>query len=70
MGIKGGVNVSPDLKPCPFCGGSEIEIVYCDQYCCGAKPIWIQCLCGCELAGMWNTDSEAIASWNQRKDDE
>ena len=51
---------------CPFCGGHDLEIVFCDIDCCGGKPRWIQCNCGAELGGSWNTLEEAIAAWNHR----
>ena len=54
------------LKECPFCGSTEVEIVHCEEDCCGAKPRWIQCVCGCELGGSWNNDEEAINTWNTR----
>ena len=55
------------LLPCPFCGGTEITIFHCEEDCCGAKPRWVECPCGCELSGHWNNDSEAIAGWNDRR---
>lgn len=56
---------SNELLPCPFCGG-EASIVHCEPECCGAKPRWVECRCGCELGGRWQNDDEAIASWNAR----
>jgi len=57
------------LLPCPFCGGNDAEISHCEEGCCGAKPRWVQCPCGCELGGVWANDAEAIASWNRRDGD-
>ena len=54
------------MLPCPFCGGDEFETVYCDEDCCGAKPRWIQCPCGAELGGTWNSDDDANRAWNTR----
>lgn len=56
------------MLPCPFCGREEVEIVQCEEGCCGAKPRWIQCECGCELGGTWSDDCEAVAAWNSRPD--
>lgn len=60
--------LQPILTPCPFCGTSDAEIVYCEEGCCGAKPRWIQCPCGCELAGNWTTDEDAVKQWEGRPD--
>jgi len=54
------------MDPCPFCGHSFMEIDYCEEGCCGAKPRSIQCPCGCELSGHWRDDNESIAAWNER----
>lgn len=55
------------MLPCPFCGGAP-EISHCEEACCGARPRWIQCKCGCELGGLWYNDEEAIRDWNKRYD--
>jgi hypothetical protein len=57
------------LLPCPFCGcdGESLTITHCEEDCCGAKPRSIQCECGCELSGTWNTDDDAVRSWNTRQ---
>lgn len=52
--------------PCPFCKGTKIEISHCEEDCCGARPRWISCMCGCELTVTVATDEEAIAQWNER----
>ena len=52
-----------ELKPCPFCGGTEIKVdndqgiyfVYCDQ-------------CECETS-KYVTEDKAIQAWNRRADD-
>ena len=49
-----------ELKPCPFCGSTEIKVdddqgfyfVYCDQ-------------CVCETA-KYVTEDKAIEAWNRR----
>lgn len=57
-------------KPCPFCGGA-VEIVFCDEGCCGARPRWIACLnesCGLECYGVnARTTEEAWAQWDNRR---
>lgn len=67
--MSGESDVVSIMLPCPFCGGSEATIVHCEDGCCGAKPRWIQCPCGCELGGSWLNDSEAIVGWNRRDGD-
>ncbi len=51
----------PELLPCPFCGGSEIEICHTSLY-------WGQCGnfdCGANTGGE-ETPELAIAQWNAR----
>jgi hypothetical protein len=56
------------LIPCPFCGKKDkIEITYCDEFCCGARPRWINCDCGCQLYGNWYSNDDLINSWNDRQ---
>lgn len=57
------------LLPCPFCGSGDIDIIHCEEDCCGAKPRLIECQCGCELSGNWADDTSAIAAWNRRDGD-
>lgn len=59
-------NPESELLPCPFCGGTEVTITHCDDGCCGAKPRFIECPCGCELGGNWQNDVEAIKAWSRR----
>ena len=58
--------MSTQLSPCPFCGEQKAEIDHCEEECCGAKPRWIRCPCGCELGGLWKNDEEAVSAWNTR----
>lgn len=56
----------PELKPCPFCGGTRIEsrMVYND------RPFWtVECL-DCEACCGWQSmeESEAVTAWNKRAD--
>ena len=60
-----------ELKPCPFCGGKEIEIVDNSDLVTGEKD-WIICCKNCESAFIASNDampcsrSELIARWNSR----
>ncbi len=58
-----------ELKPCPFCGGVDVEIIHCEDGCCGAKPRLMECKCGCSLWVSANNDKEAIETWNTRHND-
>lgn len=67
------------LKPCPFCGGHNIEITSCDFECCADcdgcdnKTYAIVCNVnkgGCGGAsGFQTTKAEAIEAWNRRAND-
>ena len=50
----------PKLKPCPFCGGEAVmHEMATDDWC-----VWcLECLCG--MYG-FNTEQEAIETWNKR----
>lgn len=59
----------PDLKPCPFCGGTSIYtervVAYTMTGClykvrCGNIPY-----CGVTQSGFY-TEAEAIEAWNRR----
>lgn len=52
------------LRPCPFCGGEDIEIVFCDPGCCD-NARFISCECGAEL-NVDCSESKAIEKWNNR----
>ena len=65
-----------ELKPCPFCGGTELMVVArtCDRRtpynpADTAYPrVW--CKCGAEVAGAnWGEKPTAIAAWNRRAPD-
>lgn len=53
----------PNLKPCPFCGGVDIQpeaLFSVDLY-------WIECWeCGA-TSGNGESDDEAITKWNTRE---
>lgn len=51
------------LKPCPFCGNSDI-------YLAGYSVYWCECKnCKAET-GAHNTKESAIESWNMRVEEE
>ena len=53
-----------ELKPCPFCGGEEFEVVsvYGEEY-------YVNCL-NCTTCGPGGeTYEEAIEAWNRRAED-
>ncbi len=59
-----------ELKPCPFCGNTEIEIQHCHTPSvdpAGREPYFP---IGCHECGAWidgsSTESEAIEAWNKR----
>lgn len=67
-----------ELKPCPFCGGHNLEIISCDEdaccdfHCdgCDDKRYTVCCSatqggCGC-ASGYKDTKEEAIEAWNRR----
>lgn len=55
----------PELKPCPFCGSSEIALQ--QEY--GHLPMFFV---GCDNCGAsasyTETEEEAIEAWNERKE--
>ena len=53
------------LKPCPFCGGDNIDIIPADII--AGTPYWrIYCYrCGCTQTPISSKD-EAIEEWNKR----
>ena len=48
-----------ELKPCPFCGTSDVILVY---------GYWVRCL-RCGVYGPAGTRAEAIEAWNRRAED-
>lgn len=59
------------LKPCPFCGGTDIDMDECKVLMEGVSPYWSAFCNGCETNGpaTW-IESEAITAWNTRKGEE
>lgn len=70
-----------ELKPCPFCGNTNIRIALCseltcdlqpNEYCehCEGRTFGIICsalLNGCGTAsGLYKTKEQAIKAWNRR----
>jgi Lar family restriction alleviation protein len=54
-----------ELKPCPFCGGEELEIEIDDVYN-EINPVYVVCR-GCQADGPWDLgESGAIERWNER----
>ena len=51
--------MTDELKPCPFCGGSNLEVVDTPQ------GYFIDCSCGC-FTGDFETREAAIDAWNTR----
>jgi len=54
------------LKPCPFCGSSELQMLRGEEGVCVRCPI-----CGCSLGHVPLSENyaaklEAIAAWNRR----
>ena len=58
-----------DIKPCPFCGGTDfIEFAYPYRRKPGLKGSYVQCKdCGAQ-SGRRETIDDAIEAWNSRKD--
>lgn len=53
------------LKPCPFCGGTDISIDFCEEDCCGGMARTVECKCGACLY-VDCPEEKAIESWNTR----
>jgi len=57
--------MSEELKPCPFCGGTDL-----DRAGRGPMKCWVECL-GCTSEGPFGeTPAAAIAAWNRRAADD
>lgn len=50
--------IGGELKPCPFCGGEAYE--------CHISEPSVQCLAGCPVGMVGETEAEAVANWNTR----
>jgi Lar family restriction alleviation protein len=57
-----------ELKPCPFCGGNDIQIDEMESFWDKNETSWrVLCIdCIAETAG--DTKEQAIAAWNRRAD--
>ena len=63
------MNQNPELRPCPFCGSSDLEIF--DEVLTGeTEPVyWVGCnACGGD-GGMTADIASAIRLWNRRAED-
>jgi len=48
-----------NARPCPFCGGDELEIIDPSEYAVGCEA--------CGAMGPWSTDRDnAVELWNNR----
>lgn len=60
----------PNLKPCPFCGNEEIEIMHCHTPAVDPKKREPYFPIGCPNCGCWidgnETERDAIEAWNRR----
>lgn len=56
-----------ELKPCPFCGGEDLEIDHAPTYDVRHPDVYeVHCVeCGGRGGEGW-TEAEAIAAWNTR----
>lgn len=54
-----------ELKPCPFCGGKNIDLV---SHC--AVIVFVQCDDCCATFPHFDSEEEAITAWNRRATDE
>ena len=54
-----------ELKPCPFCGSKNIDLV---DY--SAVIVFVQCDDCCATFPQFDTKEEAIEAWNRRATDE
>jgi Lar family restriction alleviation protein len=58
-----------ELKPCPFCGGEEIDVKsrYQRTKGCPIEHIESYCVCSsCGIGAHEETEAEAIEAWNRR----
>ena len=65
-----------ELKPCPFCGRSFLEVGHVfnpDAFWDGGLlgEDYYRISCGyCNLVMKWDTEREAIEAWNRRANDD
>ena len=60
----------PDLKPCPFCGGTNVEVYHQYWRVINRYDYSVHCFdCHFGLANQ-NTEEEAIEAWNRRTGEE
>ena len=58
-------NEGMELKPCPFCGGTRIEVYDYDYGI--TETIGVRCKdCGAHIENMFESDEEAVEAWNRR----
>lgn len=61
--------MTPELKPCPFCGYKSVEILEDDN-----KFLYYRYMSQCQKcgagAGRGHTKQEAIEAWNRRVGDD
>ena len=57
-----------ELKPCPFCGREDVEMIFCEDGCCGGKPREVACECGCWLESpeAFVNEEQMAKAWNTR----
>jgi len=55
------------LKPCPFCGSKNIGIQHMDKN--DARIYQVYCIPCWANRGWFDTEEDAIAWWNKRKED-
>jgi len=68
---KGAVSMSEQLKPCPFCGGSEVAVqvdfLGLGKFKIRMESWWVQCQAEhCYGLQQGSTREKAIKRWNMR----
>ena len=64
-----GDRMTEELKPCPFCGSTNVEAVLDDSAPDDRKTDWwmISCLnCSAEFRNLYCDKKNVIKSWNMR----
>jgi len=60
--------MSQKLKPCPFCGKDEAEVIYDSEYWECGEVEYSVCCGNCGATGKsCNCEFDAINAWNTRK---